>query len=781
MIRKNMLLATIAGVSGFCITNVASAAQLEEIVVTAQKKEESLQDIPLAITAFSGDQIREDGVANLEDIGSRTPGLVFSAFSAGQPEIAIRGIGTKEDGAAASDSTVVSIDDVYIAARTAQVFDIFDLERVEVLRGPQGTLYGKNSIGGSINFVTARPSDTLIGRARMTVGDNGRFDYGAMVSGPLTDNLLGKLTFSQRNYDGHLHNVLDGSTRGSQDTLAWRGQLLWIINDNVNLLFSADGADDDNGDTNREPVGHAGDSVNGDANDPIAVNEAFGGAGDPFSAANDEIGYTDREVEGYSVRLTADFDALTLTSITSWRESDFDWAEDSEGLPGLSTTDPTVAPELGFRRDVTDAAIESTEQITQELRLSSQGESSDWVVGLFYSLEDIERTETFCIPNCGGNVIPVDYGRLPDRLIVNSSQQKNDSTSWAIYGQNTWRIKDSFSVTAGLRYSYEEKEVAFAGDIDDGIAPVGVFIQENFYVEAKDDWSNVSAKIAADWQFSEDAMLYASIGNGFKSGGFIGSPSTPQRALNSFDEEEAINYEVGLKSTWFDQSLRLNVAAFYTDYSNLQVTRFTQLADNPGNQFGEFITENAAEADISGLEVEFTWLPIAALEFGGSVAFLQTEYSDFTPEVANLAPGGGTLPCADGTLGVSSDPADGCIPNFSGNELRQAPEFTAHVYGRYGFDLGDNGTLYAKVSYRYQDKSYYDPDNNDITTIPSYDLWDAHVAWHSVSEKWNITAWVKNLADEEYRTHIYSQRSSQIAFATFGAPRTSGVTVQYDF
>ncbi len=280
MIRKNMLLAAIAGVSGFCITNVASAAQLEEVVVTAQKKEESLQDIPLAITAFSGDQIREDGVANLEDIGSRTPGLVFSAFSAGQPEIAIRGIGTKEDGAAASDSTVVSIDDVYIAARTAQVFDIFDLERVEVLRGPQGTLYGKNSIGGSINFVTARPSDTLTGRARVTVGDNGRFDYGAMVSGPLTDNLLGKLTFSQRNYDGHLHNVLDGSTRGSQDTLAWRGQLLWMINDNVNLLFSADGADDDNGDTNREPVGHAGDSVNGDANDPIAVNEAFGGAGD---------------------------------------------------------------------------------------------------------------------------------------------------------------------------------------------------------------------------------------------------------------------------------------------------------------------------------------------------------------------------------------------------------------------------------------------------------------------------------------------------------------------
>ncbi|MBE9540560.1 MAG: TonB-dependent receptor [Proteobacteria bacterium] len=629
--------------------------------------------------------------------------------------------------------------------------------------------------------MTSRPTEEFTGRARVIVGENDRQDFGGMLSGGLTDTLLAKASFSKRDYDGHLDNVLDGQTRGKVDTLAWRGQLLWMPNDDIELLFTVDGADDEIGDTNREPVGHAGDSVNGDANDPLAVNKAFGGDGDPWSAANDEVGYTDRDVDGYALRLNWDLGAMNLTSITSWRESNFDWAEDSEGLPGLSTTDPTVAPELGFRRDVTDSAHEDTEQFTQEFRLDAQGDTLDWVVGAFYSEEDVDRTETFCIPNCGGKIIDVDYGRLPNNLIVNSSIQSNDSTSWAVYGQTTYRLTDTVSLTGGLRYSYEEKDVSFGGRIDDGIAPVGVFIQENFQVDTDDDWDNVSGKIAVDWQFSDDAMFYASVGSGFKSGGFIGSPSTPERAETSYDEETAINYEIGLKSMWFENTLKVNVAAFFTDYDDLQVTRFTQLADNPGNAFGEFITENAAEAEIMGLEVEFTWLATDSLEFGGSFAYLDTEYKDFTPGVANLAPGGGTEPCASDSTPVSDDPADGCIPDFSGNDLRQAPEFTTNLYGKYTLDLGDIGLVSAKLSYSYQDDSFYDPDNNDITTIPSYEIWNAHVAWLSAGGHWNVTGWVKNISDEEYRTHIYSQRSAQIAFATFGAPQLYGVTAQYEF
>jgi iron complex outermembrane receptor protein len=782
--RPLLLAAVISAINAGYV--IAEPGAIEEVTVTAQKRSENLQDIPLAITAFSGDQIREDGIASVADLGSRTPGLVFSAFSVGQPEIAIRGIGTKEDGAAASDSTVISVDDVYIAARTAQVFDIFDLERVEILRGPQGTLYGKNSIGGSINFVTSTPTEELTGRARVTSGENGRLDFGAMISGGLTDNLLGKISFSQRNYDGHTKNVHNGKTMDDIDTLAWRGQLLWKASDNLEFLFTADGADDTIGDTNREPVGSAGDSVDNNANNPLAVNAAFGGAGDPFTSANDEVGFTEREVEGYALKISWDLQNMTFTSITSVRSSDFDWAEDSEGLPGLSSFNPAVDPSFGFRRDVTDSAIEETDQFTQEFRLTSSGDGSiDWVTGVFYSEEEIDRTETFCIPNCGGNVLAVQYPpgqtRVADRFIVNSSIQSNESTSWAVYGQSTFRIRDDLSITAGLRYSYEEKDVALGGEVDQGVVPVGVFIQENFAITASDDWDNVSGRLAVDWNFSEDAMLYGSVSTGFKSGGFIGSPSTPERASNSFDEETAINYEMGLKSTWLESTLRLNVAVFYTDYQDLQVTRFTQLADNPTNGFGEFITENAAEADITGLEVEFTWMATDSLEFGGSYAYLDAEYKDFTPDVANLAPGAGTLACAAGSTPVSADPADGCIPDFAGNTLRQAPENMFNLYGRQTFDLGNAGEIIAKLEYRYQDDSFYDPSNNAITVIPSYDMWDALVAWNSVDKNWRVTAWVKNLADEEYRTHIYSQRSAQIAFATFGAPRTSGVTVEYSF
>jgi len=221
--KQLMLTASASALLAALPTNYALAQDedsggfmLEEITVTAQKRSESMQDVPLAITAIAGDKLREANIASLQDVGNRTPGMVFAAFSPGQPEIAIRGIGTKEDGASASDSTVVSIDGVYIAARTAQVFDIFDLERVEVLRGPQGTLYGKNSIGGSINFVTSKPSDETKIRVRQTVGNYDTFDTGGMISGPISDTFFGKFAFSRRKRDGYIENVLPGENFGEK-------------------------------------------------------------------------------------------------------------------------------------------------------------------------------------------------------------------------------------------------------------------------------------------------------------------------------------------------------------------------------------------------------------------------------------------------------------------------------------------------------------------------------------------------------------------------------------
>ncbi len=738
---------TLATAITAAITGTSSATAedfmgIEEVVVTAQKRAESLQDIPLAISAFSGDQVREDGISTLEDIGSRTPGMVFAAFSAGQPEIAIRGIGTKEDGAAASDSTVVSVDDVYIAARTAQVFDIFDLERVEVLRGPQGTLYGKNSIGGSINFVTSKPTEETEFRIRQTVGDYGRNDTGALLSGALSDNVFGKVSFSRRESDGYIKHVPTGDTWGEQETLAWRAQVRWLATENVEIQFSADGADDELGASNREPVGGVGRSGNGDSLDPVAVNIALGGANDPHNSLAETEGSTDRDVEGYSVRVNWDLDNMTLTSITAYRESQFDWIEDSEGLPP-ATSGPTGPADAGFFLDLNDSAIEETQQITQEFRLTSSGDSSiDWVVGLFYSLEDIERSETFA------------FTSFPS---VQTSYQENESSSWALYGQSGFELTDTLSLTAGLRYSTEEKDIAVSNDVNGAAALLQPFDE----VEASDDWSNVSGRLALDWAVAEDALAYASISTGFKSGGFTGSASTAERATTPFDSEKATSLEVGLKSQWWDNRLRLNVSAFYTDYEDLQVTRFFLPA---GGTFGEFITENAATATIDGIELEFTLLPLEQMEIGGSFAYLSTEFDEFNPTTAN----------DDG----AGNPT---IPDYSGNKLRQAPRKTASFYGKYTWELGDSGSLYAKVNYRFQDESFYDPDNNDLTMIPKYRIWDARVAWKSLDEHWEVAAWAKNLGDEEYRTHIFSQRGGEIAFAPFGAPATYGLSMTYTY
>lgn len=754
-----VMIFSVAGCIIFSADVVAQEQEtmIEEVTVTAQKREESLQEVPIAITAFSGEVLREDGVVTLHDISEKTPNMVFSAFSVGQPEIAIRGIGTKEDGAAASDSTVVSVDDIYIAARTAQVFDIFDLERIEVLRGPQGTLYGKNSIGGSINFVTAKPTaDTQI-RVAQTIGDFGRFDTGGLITGGLSDNLAGKFSFSRRKFDGYLDNLLFDERWGEADTLAMRAQLMWTAADKVDVLFGADYSDDEIGATNREPIGSTGPLHDcGCVSDPVAVNEALGGAGDGQSTLAETEGFTDRQVFGINAKVMWDIGNMEFVSITSYRESDFDWLEDSEGLPPSPPIDLTGAsgsplpgltapPEEGFSFDVNDSAIEETEQFTQEFRLTGQNaRGMMWVAGLFYSKEDIKRSERFAFTALGGPGF--------DQLSDYQANQENDATSWAVYGQATYPVTERMNLTGGLRYSYDEKKILVSNVRFSGIP---LLLQAFDPTTAKEDWNNVSGRLALDYNINDDVMVYGSISSGFKSGGFTGAASTQERATTPFDEETAISYEIGLKGLWANSRLQTNMAAFFTDYDDLQVTRFFQ---PEGGTFGEFITENAGKAEIKGFELEVVGLLTDNFEVGGSFAYLDAEYTEFfgTPSVTGTG-------------------------DFSGNVMRQAPEYSFYVYARYTFTLQNASQISAKVDYAYQDDMFFDPNNNPITIAPSYDLWNARLAWTSASARWEVAGWIKNIGDEDYIHHTFSQRGSRIAFGRFGPPRHYGVTVTYNY
>jgi len=751
---------------------------LEEIVVTAQKREETLFETPLAVSVISGEDMEKDRLHTMQDISGQTPGLVFTAFVTGQPEISMRGISTKEDGASASDSVIVSVDDVYIAARTAQVFDLFDLERVEVVKGPHATLFGRNSIGGAINFVTLKPSQEKILRLQQTFGNHGIKDTGFLASGPLNDELAAKISFIRRAHTGWLNNLLTDREEGGGARYGMRSQAVWTPASDLEFVFTADGAFDRTGQTNREPIGSQGPLHNCPcAANPIAVNEALGGAGKAFNTLAETEGFTDREIIGASLKTTWNFaDWGTLVSITAYRYSHIDWLEDSEGLPPTETINLfnvapgtidlarlTGPPSSGFSFDVNDMATEGTHQATQELRLLSRNDGPfSWFAGLFYSYEDIERTESFFFPALG-------FGPEPD---FERSIQKNETNSVAGYFQLQYDLLDDLTATFGARYSYEKKDARIGAEILNN-NPMAVLLAgapfpdtdgdgvRDGLASASKSFNSFDWRAALNYTVSEDISLFVNIATGFKSGGFSGSPSTLEVATTPFKEEDATNYEFGMRSRWFGNRLAFDISGFLIDYEDLQVTRFFQPITS---QFGEFITENAGEADISGIELEVAALPFQNVEVGGTYAYLDATFSDFTgsPSIA-----------ADGTV---TDPGD-----FNGNRLRISPKHSASGYLRINYSLGEYGSLAGNFKVQFRDKIFFDPDNNPINVSPSYTIFDLWTAYTTPDERWEVKLWIKNISNKEYVTHGFTQRGSRVAFGVFGEPRTYGATVTYNF
>lgn len=760
---------------GFTQDSADETRRLEEIVVTAQKRTESLQDVPIAVTVHDGNDIESDNIESLLGISGQTPGLVFTAFSVGQPEISIRGVSSKEDGASANDSVVVSIDDVYIAARTAQVFDIFDLERVEVLRGPQGTLYGKNSIGGSINFVTRKPTADTTVRFRQSFGNYGIFDSAGLISGAISENLYGKVSFSRRRHDGFLTNILEptelyespdyNKSQGERDNFAIRGQFVYMPNEDLEMIISIDSADDRHGATNREPIGSTGFHGNDNATNPVAVNKALKGDNDPFTTLAETEGYTDRNVKGLSVKSTyTGWNGIDFVSIASYRQSNFDWLEDSAGLPPSQThvnlTEPgppdptgwlrvaTRPANQGFTFDITNSAIEETQQITKEFRLVStaQGQFS-WIAGAFYSKEDIDRTERFNFTSLG-------IGPKPDD---EHSVQANTTNSYAVYGQAEYEISEQLTFTGGLRFSSEEKDITVAAKkLNDN--PHAVLLRGADFgpTAANEEFSNVSWKASLDYEVNDDVLVYGNLSTGFKSGGFTGSASTEPRATTPFDSEKALSFEAGVKSRLADNRMLFNALAFTTKYEDLQVTRFFQPA---GSRFGEFITENAGEAEIQGMEIEVVGILNENFEVGGNLAWLNAEYIDF-----------------QGLLSQGAKRQD-----FNGNKLRLAPETTFSVYVQGDFAMNNGATVTGKAKYRYQDDMFFDPDNNPLTVSPAHSVIDLWLAYTVPDDRMEFKLFVNNATGEEYVTHAFSQRSSRIAFGLYGPPMTYGVSATYKF
>lgn len=713
----------------FCLSP-ATAQVVEEIVVTAQKREQSLQDVPIAITAIGGEEMRQADMHTLDDIATRTPGFSMGSFNKGQPQLYIRGIGSNADGAGSDVSVVAFIDEVYIGRAAGSVFDLYDLERVEVLRGPQGTLFGKNAIGGAVSMHTAKPGDTFYGRAEVTAGNFDALVARALISGPLAENVFGKVSFSFRDREGYVESIITGKKMSDQGAGGIRGSLLFTPRDDLEISLSAD--------YNRSEETGNGRILVGDDN-PATPDLLVGAARavDPAAANDysktfaDNQGVADTEISGLSAKIDWDVGIGTFTSITAYRTSEY---LNSDDIGAWSLQAANII-------DADTVIDEEADQFSQEFRYAGTGlnDRLNWVAGVYYLREEIERNEdstVFVLATVG-----TPFGK-------SFSFQDNTTDSYSAFGDFTYDFSDRFSVTAGARYTSEEKDIRQVG-----VTPLVIVhtINEDYDITASESWNAFTPRIVLQWQATDGVLLYGSYAEGFKSGGFEGTASSEIAARTPFDQEEAKAFELGAKMDLLDNRLRLNVAAFTTDYSDLQV--LVRKEAFPGDPLGVVITENAADATSEGIEIEFDAAITDNFEISGNYTYLDATYDNY------LEPNG--------------------IDN-AGNRLRNAPENAFNLVAKYTRVLANGGQIGVRYEFFHTDETFQDPREEPGAAKPEYDLSNLRIAYTTAGGDWEFAVWSKNLFDEEYLSHNFPLQPFGNP-GTIGEPRTYGVTATFNF
>lgn len=738
--RLSLLLAGATLTASLPVMAQSGNSLLEETIVTAQHREENVQDIPITVTALSSTELEEAQIFGAAEIAYKAPGLAYAEFAPGQALLSMRGVSSSDDGAGMDNSVALFLDGVYIGKGASINFNMFDLERIEVLRGPQGTLFGRNAVGGALNVVTSKPSDELTAKAGVTAGNEGQLRYQGLISGPLGDNVAGKLSYSHREHDGFVKNTVLNKDQQDEDVDSMRGQLRFTT-ESSDWLLSGDYMEDSRQDMGRVPI------VAGNPADTVELWKAGGGSRDKVLAPADGGSY--REAKGISLTGDIEFDRGTFTSITAWRNAKTDWQMASIG----------VAWNGGA--EVIDNIQEKIDTYSQEFRWTSNLDGPlNYTGGIYLLQENTDRREAFELQF--GSGVPGGSGTYA--VFGNEiSEQDNVTKSYAAYLQGDYAFDDQWTLTLGGRFTYDDKRTK-STSVNCGNTP-GEFegfkgcesgrgslsiIPNTFKVAGDDDWDDFSPKVSLQYQQSDEVMFFGTIAKGFKSGGFGGAPGSIEQASTPVDAETVWNYEIGMKGDFLDNSLRLNATAFYMDYEDLQIVRFGPTAEAP--EFGQFITKNIGSADIAGVEVEFTWYPTEHLRLSGNYAYLDTEVNDLVIETA-----GGTV-------------------DASGSDLRQAPENSGALTAAYNIPLSSGANIDLRVDYTYVDEQIMDYIQQK-TIVEEATLFDARASWTSADEAWNVAVWGKNLTDEEWISHSYVIGPGVIG--VYAPPQTYGVSLTW--
>ncbi len=738
----------------------ASNNMLEEVMVTAQRREENLQTTPLAVSAVTAQYIESNRIFNVTDLAASTPSFSLTANTPLDLELNIRGVtNTRLDSPTADPSVGMFVDDVYIG-RTGDInVDFFDIDRIEVIRGPQGVLLGKNVVGGAISVYTKKPEFEKDAEVMVSLGNYSSLLVNGFATGKVADNLAGRFSFQSRSHDGYGYDLLNDRELENLDSIQFRGQLLYEPDDsNFTARLILDYADDSSNGLNVVAVP---DSAPGGLR-PWSTLRRFLGLTDPRVAVPERSKYagTDYPLTQYFRRntfgITLDmewaFDGFDLTSITGYRDVGSGQLYDQTGagpdvfdslykFSDFLAYNPTAATFLFSEPVREDADITA---YSQEIRLTSSNDSRwDWIAGVYYKHDEVDKLDRFF-----GESIS---GALPTLTGESHWDNQGEMDSLAGFAQLGFQISDAWKATVGGRYTADDKSGTVEGIAvarGDRFHPADLApltpLTRPFITDYGDDWSEFTPQGIIEFQPSDQWYWYGSISTGFKGGGYEDTPANEKGANIAFDPETVTNYEIGFKATLMDGRMRLNATTFYMDYKDLQVQQTNQ--DCLCN-----ITDNASNAEIKGLEVELQWaVGHGVILFAGG-SMLNTEYIDFVEN-----------------SGVVS----------SGNTLQRTPDnqFNAGIDWSFGSGRFADA-LSLNVNYYWQDELYWQPAN--LNTEDAYSLINARLSYQQPGSNWMVSTWIKNVTDELYRTNIIPFFGEEVS--QYGAPQTYGVDFRVNF
>ncbi|MEM8497005.1 MAG: TonB-dependent receptor [Pseudomonadota bacterium] len=815
--RKSILRSLVAATTGSFVLGwqmpVLAQGMLEEVIVTAQKREQSLQDVPIAVSAYSGAMLQETGVKDVFDLQVNAPGLAANQNqNATTSTFAIRGIGGGGNNFGIESSVGVYVDGAYRARQNAMISQLVDMESIEVLRGPQGTLFGRNTLSGAIHFKTQAPDHEGTG---FLEGSIGAYDLrnlnGAKSFSIIEDVLAVRFTGFSSARDGWVDNLTVEGTDEifDRDRFGVRAQALYTPTDNLSIRVIADHGEidevccgttvlnDNNRVDQRSPAGAFGTD---------AILDPRGGTFIPESRIFDNVvtynfNPTSESVDkGVSVQVDWDFsDSHTLTSISAWRDFESFDRIDADFTDLSALEDTNLAEQSSF---------------SQEFRVAYTGENLNYVIGANYFTQDLDSTSTLTFGDDTEAIaaaflglppavtVPLQFplspgGQAPALFFAPGGSatdfNKQEHESWAIFGQADWQLSDEFTLTVGLRYSDEEK-ILNTTYVESGtelgfftLAFPATFAREDLDIPPLED-DQVTGTVKLSWFATDTTMLFASISTGYKAGG-----TNTDRIDPAFDQvfgpETSISYEMGMKAEFPDQAMRLNVALYYTPVDDFQVGTFT------GSGFN---VQNAATVDTYGGEVEWLWQVTDNTRLQAAYAMTIADFDAFergncwviTPfRFGTPDPGGrynvGTAENPEIVTAADPRVTDPLRPTFcdrSGGRLGTNPEHFFVLSGRQEFRLSDSVSGFALGEFVYYGDMVLDQSNEPLSLQDAHNLINIRAGIYLENYDAEITLWGRNVLDEDYNSTSFPgvlQDGKQIAYRR--EPVTWGLTFRKDW